>query len=78
MLTAQTHGGMLADAGVDLLAQTHMGMLYSTVIPVPPAVRRPKGGGGVFRPTQKDDFEWAEIEDDEIVIILRTFLEAIT
>jgi hypothetical protein len=45
MLTAQVHGGLMAASGVDLLAQTHMGLLAAVVIPVQQDDDHAFGGG---------------------------------
>jgi hypothetical protein len=43
MLTAQVHRGLLADSGIDLLAQSHQGLLAAVEIPVEPQAVWPSG-----------------------------------
>lgn len=70
MLTAQAHGGLMSTTGIDLLAQTHCGLLAAVLIPV--RVSRGYAEDRRSRLRRK-----AVLEDDELLLILNTIMEVI-
>lgn len=72
MLLAQTHDGLLADAGVDLLAQSHDGYLSAVAVPVEPVRWFDGGESPLLRRRAKQ-----RREDEEILSILTAVMEVI-
>lgn len=72
MLTAQVHQGLLTDSGIDLLAQSHDGLLAAAVIPVEPVRWFDGGESPLLRRRAKQ-----RREDEEILSILMTAMESI-
>lgn len=67
MLTAQVHRGLLADSGIDLLAQSHQGLLAAVEIPVEPKIRYVSSIDWNLRRRQR--------EEEEILLIMQAIME---
>ena len=76
MLISQVHAGLLNETGIDLLAQTHMGLLAAVRIAVDDGEPAFGGGYGPLAEKRKAKRRLLD-EDEEILMVIKAIAEVI-